>query len=484
MPIKISATKSWQLIPHPKLGWMLILGLYTVVFLLLAVGWGQLVILIYPLGSLAVSIFLYRRYPILYMGFTWWMWFLVGVIRRLIDYKCGYVTPWPIDLAPLLVTSVCGFTLLRYLPITWKRDGLPFIICFVCVLYGSLVGIIQQPVIELERELIVLMRWLNPIFVGFHLFVNWRFYPQYRHNIQRVFLWGVIIMAGYGIVQFLLAPEWDKFFLYSYRDANGASTWMGKPEPFGIRIWSTMSNTFTFAFNLVPGLILLLISKSKLRVPASILGYLALLLSQSRTGWYSWVIMMVLFIFTVKASNQIRLLVIILMIAAVVIPLANIEPFSEIIQSRIETFSDLESDASFNGRIAQFSQSINYALSQFFGYGLVDAGRAPAGIFSSNDNGYLVILVSLGWLAAIPYTGAIILLLSKLFFNPKNYSDMFAIASRIIALGSLIRMFTSNVTSGDYALPIWAFLGMGLASYKYYLHQNTIFSASQMISKS
>lgn len=474
IPIENFAPKSLQLIPTPKPAWIVILGLYTVMFLLLVVGLGQLVILIYPLGSLAVGVFLYHRYPILYVGFTWWMWFLVGLIRRLIDYRCGYTTPWPIDLAPLLVTSVCGFSLLRYLPIAWKRGGSPFIICFICVVYGSFVGIIQQPLIIPEREFIVLMRWLSPIFLGFHLFVNWRSYPQYRQNIQHVFLWGVIFMAGYGMVQFLIAPEWDKFFLYNYRDANGASTWMGKPERFGIRIWSTMTNTFTFAFNLVPGLILLLISKSKLQVPASILGYLALLLSQSRTGWYSWIIMIFLFIFTVKASNQIRFLITILVIAAIVIPLANIEPFSEIIQSRIKTFSDLGSDASFNGRISQFNQSINYAVSQFFGYGLVDAGRAPQGIFSSNDNGYLVILVSLGWLAGIPYIGAIILLLSKLFFNTKNCLDMFAIIARIIALGSLMRMFTSNVTSGDYAIPIWTFLGIALAAQKYYSNQHVV----------
>ena len=103
--IETSSYKSWQLIPQPQLAWTAILGLYAVIFLLLVVGFGQLVILIYPLGSLAVGIFLYRRYPILYVGFTWWMWFLVGLIRRLIDYKCGYVTPWPLYLAPLLATA-------------------------------------------------------------------------------------------------------------------------------------------------------------------------------------------------------------------------------------------------------------------------------------------------------------------------------------------------------------------------------------------
>ena len=471
--IETSSSKSWQLIPKPQLAWTAILGLYAVISLLLIVGLGQLVILIYPLGSLAVGIFLYLRYPILYVGFTWWMWFLVGLIRRLIDYRCGYVTPWPLYLTPLLVTAVSGITLFRYLPKTYKRDGFPFVVCFICVLYGFMMGLIkQQPITEYEKEIILILRWLTPIFFGFHLFINWRSYPEYRQNIQRVFLWGVLIMGCYGILQFLIAPDWDKFFLFNYRNAQGRSTWMGSPEPLGIRVWSTMSDTFTFAFNLMPGLILLLINKSKWRFPAALVGYLAFLLSCSRTGWYSWLITIILYIFSVRGRNQIRSLIIIAVIVAVTIPLTTIEPFSEVIQSRIGTFTDITSDGSYNGRIGQYEQSLNYAFSQFLGHGLVDAGRAPEGMFSTNDNGFLVILVSFGWLAGIPYIGAIILLFSRLFFNSEHCLDLFGILARSIALGSLMRMFTSNVTSADFALPIWGFLGIAMAAHKYYSHQN------------
>ena len=482
-PIQTSSFKGWKLIPQPQPAWTAIIGLYAVIFLLLAVGLGPLVILIYPLGSLAVGIFLYRRYPILYVGFTWWTWFLVGLIRRIIDYRCGYVTPWPTYLTPLLVTAVSGITLLRYLPKTYKRDGLPFAICFVCVLYGFFVGLIrQQPITNYEGEIILFLRWSTPIFFGFHLFTNWRLYPQYRQNIQRVFLWGVLIMGCYGIIQFLVAPEWDRFFLFNYRDARGGTTWMGSPEPLGIRVWSTMNDTFSFAFNLMPGLILLSISKSRWRFPAGVVGYLAFLLSRSRTGWYSWLITMVVYIFSVKGRNQIRSLTIIVAIVAVVVPLITIEPFSDILLSRLETFSNIGNDASYIGRIEQYQQSLDYAFSQFLGYGLIDVGRTPDGIFSTNDNGFLVILVSFGWLAGIPYIGAVIMLFSRLFLNSANYLDLFAIVARSVALGSLMRMFTSNITSGDFALPIWGFLGLAMAAHNYYLHQSLLEKKTARIS--
>ncbi|WP_019506522.1 O-antigen ligase [Pleurocapsa sp. PCC 7319] len=471
---KSSYKRGWQINLEPKPAWMAILGLVFVISVFLLVA-PRLAIPIFPLGSFAVGVFFYRRYPILYVGFTWWMWFLGTFMRRLIDYRCGYITPWPYHLTPLLVTSISLATLVRYLPRTYKRDGLPFMLCFASVFYAFFIGLIRQPITDYEREILILFDWLSPILFGFHLFVNWRDYPKYRQNFQRVFLWGVLVMGIYGVFQFLVAPEWDKFFLYSPGDDTYAS-YMGVPEPLGIRVWSTMGNSMTFAFNLMPGLLLLLISKEKLRFPAAGFGYLAFLLSKVRTAWYSWLITLLLFVISLKDRHQLRIILAITTIVVVTIPLATMEPFSEVISSRLETFSELGKDGSLNSRLITFDRGINYALSEFIGWGLLAPGQAPTGgnynqaLFSTNDNGYLVILVSFGWFALIAYIGGIALLLFKLF--QRRQLDLFTIASRTIVLGSLARMTTSNVTTEQYAMPIWGFLGIAMAAYKYYQYQD------------
>ncbi|MEO0924434.1 MAG: O-antigen ligase family protein [Cyanobacteria bacterium J06643_13] len=462
--------KNWCSFFEPKPAWQAILGLiFTILILLFTVP--SLLVPIFPLGSLGVGIFLYRRYPILYVGFTWWVWFLGIFVRRLIDFRCGFITPWPYALTPILVTSITIATVVRYLPRTYKRHGLPFVLCLFAVFYGFIIGLIQQQVSDYDREIIILLTWLSPICFGFHLFVNWKDYPHYRQLIQRVFLWSVIVMGVYGIFQFLVAPGWDKFFLVNSSQFNSAvnSSYMGSPVPLGIRVWSTMGNPMTFSFNLMPGLILLLTSKSSWRYPANIVGYLVLLISQVRTAWYSWLITVALYIFSLKEKYQIRAMVAISLLVLLIIPLANVEPFASVIGSRLETFSNLSTDGSLQSRLGQLEETSSLALGEFLGWGLVAPGQSPNGSFSTNDNGYLVILITFGWFGTLIYMSGILMLITE-SFRAKN-ADIFAVASRAIAIGSLARMITSNVSTEQYAMPIWCFLSLAVASHRYYSYQ-------------
>lgn len=464
--------KNWKSFFEPKPAWQAIIGLISIsILLLLAVP--RLLIPIFPLGSLGVGIFLYRRYPILYVGFTWWIWFVGIFVRRLIDFRCGFITPWPYALTPILVTSITFATVVRYMPRIYQKQGLPFFLCVFAVFYAFVIGLVQQQITDYEREIIILLTWLSPICFGFHLFVNWKDYPRYQQLVQKVFLWGVIVMGIYGVFQFLVAPGWDRFFIVNSSQYNSAmnSSYMGSPEPLGIRVWSTMGNPMTFAFNLMPGLILLFISKNSWRYPANALGYLVFLLSQVRTAWYSWLITVVLFVVSLKERYQIQAIITIALLVLVMIPLATIEPFSSVISSRLETFTNLSNDGSLQSRLGQLEQTSSAATGEFIGWGLVAPGQSPNGSFSTNDNGYLGILITFGWFGTLVYMSGILLLIAKVLLS-KNL-DVFAIASRAIAIGSLARMVTSNVTTEQYAMPIWCFLSIAVASHQYYSYQKS-----------
>ncbi len=477
VPVK-NVVKKWQIIPQPVPAWTAILGLISIILLCLTLGLPRLLIPIFPLGSLAIGYYLYRRYPILYVGFTWWMWFLGPFVRRLIDYRCNTITPWPYNLAPVLVTSVSIITVIRYLPQNYKKDGFPFLLCFISIMYAFVVGLVRQPTSDYAKEIMILLNWLSPIAFGFHLLINWRNYPNYRQNIEKVFLWGVLIMGIYGVVQFLVAPAWDVFFM-----VVGEADAVGTPEPLGIRVWSTMRTARPFAMNYMPGLILLLISKSKLRFAAAGFGYLTFLLTKARTGWYAWFISLILFVASLKERQQIKIIVTISLLVIIIIPLATLDPFANVISSRLETFSDLENDTSFNNRLEHFDSTIDYALSEFTGWGLIGS----EGIFtgdelgassdstsdnaSSNDNGYLVLLVSLGVVAIIPYVSGLLLILLNLFSISAVPLDPFAIVARSVAFASVVRVVTSNISIGEFAMPIWGFFGIAIAARKYYLCQ-------------
>ncbi len=481
--------KDFTLSLEPKPAWMAILGLIFTIVLFLLVGAGQFLIPIFPLGSFAVGVFLYQRYPVIYVGYTWWMVFLAAFVRRLIDYQSGYTTFGNLSLASTLVTSITFWTLVQNLPKIYKRGGLPFLLCIGSVFYGFLVRLIRQPLLGFHTEIGMLLAWLSPILFGFHLYVNWRNYSSYRKVIEQTFFWGVLIMGVYGVGQYLLAPPWDTQWLILTDD-----NWMGEPKPLGIRVWSTMGHSMVFAFNMVPGLLLLLISKHKFRFAAIGFGYLSFLLSQVRTAWYCWLIELLLLFPSLKGRSQVRLFLSCCLLAIIVLSLLTIEPFSSEISQRFESFSNLAEDGSAQIRLDSYEKTTKYALFEFIGTGIETRTGVTASnsynshgldteTVSGSDNGLLQIFVSLGWLGFIPYLTGIIILFAKLFHNSPSRRDIFAVTARSIALASLMRIFTSTVAHSEYAMPVWGFLGIAMAAHQYNRFQfstrETVLNSSQ-----
>jgi hypothetical protein len=451
-----SRKQGFSLTLQPQAAWMAILGLILITALGLAAGLGKVLNIIFPAGSLAVGLFLYLRYPILYVGFTWWVFFLTPFIRRVSDFRSGFTEPSPILLAPLLVTMITILTLYRNLPKAHKQGGLPFVISAIGVFYGFLIGLINGLPVP---AIISLMSWVSPILFGFHLLVNWRDYPSYRENIQRTFLWGVLVTASYGVYQYLVAPEWDRFWLIQTK----LYTSMGKPEPLGLRVWSTMNSPLHFATVMIPGTILLFINKTVLRFPGLAIGILSLLLTLVRTAWGGWMVSLVALLGFLKGVVQIRLISLLIVIAILVVPLSTIEPFSQVIQSRVTSLTNVKDDQSAKDRAGLYSIMIDDALNEYIGKG--------NGTLTPIDSGLIEMILTLGWLGSIPYISGMFLLLYSLFQGSKSSTaDSFASATRAIALGFLPMLAGSNVIVGIAGMVFWGFLGLGMAANKYHSH--------------
>jgi hypothetical protein len=441
---------------QPQAAWMAILGLLLISVLCLAAGLGKVLNIIFPGGSLAVGLFLYFRYPILYVGFTWWVFFLTPFVRRVSDFRSGFTDPSPMLLAPLLVATITIVTFYRNLPKAYDRGGLPFVISAIGVFYGFLVGLINGLPVP---AIVSLMTWVSPILFGFHLFVNWRDYPRYRENIQRTFLWGVLVTASYGVYQYLVAPEWDRFWLIQTK----LYTSMGKPEPLGLRVWSTMNAPLQFSVVMLAAIILLLIGQGTLRIPGLVVGILSLLLTSVRTAWGGFIIALITLIGSLKGGFQIRLIAFILMLVICTIPLSTVEPFSQVIQSRVASLSNVKDDQSAKDRTELYGRTLNLALSEVIGKG--------NGTLQPIDSGIIELLLTLGWMGSIPYIGGLLLIFYRLFQGSKPKSDPFASAARAIVVGFLPMLAGSNVIVGISGMVFWVFLGLGMAANKYHQHQ-------------
>ena len=446
------------------MGWAAILGL-VVLTALAMVGAGGILRPLITLGSFAVGVFLYRRYPILYMGFAWWLWLLAPFVARVIDYRSSFDPLRLVLLSQYLVTLLTLHTFLKHLPKASRQDGLPFVLAFVGVVYGFLVGLINTSPITAFRGL---LDWLPPIPFGFYLFINWRDYPEYRQNIQRVFLWGVLVTGAYGVVQYLVVPEWDRFWLISTK-----LTSFGDPEPFKLRIWSTMPSPGPFAVMMMTGLLLLFTSKEAVRIPAAGAGYLAFLLTMVRTLWGAWFLGLLILMASLKAHLQMRLIVTILIMAVCVVPLVTIEPFATAITTRLQTFSNLQEDDSAKVRKEIYEKGLNSALTNGLGNGIGNTFIAKEGKLEPVviDSGILDMFFTLGWFGAVFYLGSLLLLLYNLFQYSEFRFDPFMAAARAISIACFMTLPGGSTMLAFGGIVLWGFLGIAIAGHKYHQHQ-------------
>ncbi|MDZ8239545.1 MAG: O-antigen ligase domain-containing protein [Nostoc sp. ChiQUE01a] len=449
-------------------GWMAIAGFLLLTVVCYFAGATAALRLIYPVTALIVAVFLYLRHPILYIGFTWWICFLTPLATRLVDYRVGWDPTRQMLIAPYLVVFVTIATFLRRFKSASRQGGLPFILAFIGVFYGFLVGLIYNAPVPVARGL---LDWLGPIIFAFHLFINWRDYPAYRQNFQRIFLWCVLLLGAYGVYQFVVAPEWDRYWLIESKLFMSA----GNPVPFGMRVWSTLHSVGPFGSVMQAGLLLLFTSSGSLIFPASAVGYLSFLLTQARTNWGGWLLGVIMIVGSVKTRIQMRLITIIVVMAVCVVPLTTIEPISQVVSARLETFSNLEKDNSFKDRSESYDKNLSLALSNALGNGLGNiwkvnekTGQIEVVVI---DSGILDMFFTLGWFGAIFYMGGLILLIISVSKYGEGRFDSFISAARAIGISSATQLVIGSGMLSVAGMILWGFLAMAMAGHKYYLHQ-------------
>jgi hypothetical protein len=126
--------------------------------------------------------------------------------------------------------------------------------------------------------------------------------------------------------------------------------------------------------------------------------------------------------------------------------------FSQVIQSRVTSFSNVKDDLSAKDRANLYGRTLNLALSVVIGKG----------------NGTLEPIDSVG---AIPYLSGLLLSFYSLFQASKSNFDPFASAARAIIIGFLPMLAGSNVIAGISGMVFWGFMGVGMAGIKYHKNQ-------------
>jgi hypothetical protein len=433
--------------------WIIISVFSLLTIILIFIGPGKVLNQLFPLGATVVSIFLYSKSPILYNGFSWWMWFLTALIRRLVDIRSGFTEPSPILLAPYLVSLVSGMSIIQSMRVNIKGGDWPFIISLLGVIYGAVMGIFNKPY---TTVFVGTLNWICPICFGFYIYKNWRLYPEYKKNTQEVFTIGVLCMGLYGIFQYFSLPSWDLLWLKETGLESSAGG-IDEATGSGMRIWSTMQSGEPFAAVMAGGLLLLANREGPVAASASVAGYISLLLTLVRSAWIGWLGGLLSLIITLNPKQKNRLFTTIICLSLIVVPITLTGEFSEKIIGRVSTLSDVENDNSSQVRKQAFNSQFNSALTNPIGNGIEN---------SSMDSALLATLFYLGWTGAFSYVFGIVLACFNLF-NTGSKKDSFLVVCQSIVISCLIRLPVNGANLGASGIVLWAFLGMGIAAIKY-----------------
>ncbi len=429
------------------------LVLALLVALLLA-GQGGLARSLYPplLAGLAILVFKRRREW--YMDLVLWCLFLSPFLRRVMDFQADWKDPSLVLLTPYLVCLVAPVLGWRRLASAALLQSGPFLAALFAIAYGLLIGITESPFSAVASSAV---NWAVPV-----LFAWWfstlapdELQTSLR-SLERSFFWGTLGMGLYAAVQFVVAPAWDTNWLVQLGSIADVTS-MGAPEPYGLRVFSTMNSAGVYALVSVFGILLLVESKRKFAPLGVCSGLCGLLLTVGRSAWMA--LAFGLLLLTFKAPQRVLRTLAIPVVALVLFsPMLAIGPMQTTISDRLQSFTHPTEDASSADRVQGAGAAIYLVENRLggFGLGLNDNLIANDGSFSLHDNGIVEAFLTLGVPGALLYLGAFAMLLLGGLRSRTATAPLFTLPF-VITLAISSQVLLSSAYLGTLGIFLWLF---------------------------
>ena len=422
---------------------------------------------LFPFLTIVVGGLLYFARPEMYLGFTFWIWFITPFMRRIVDYQMGEFSPVSlVMLSPYLISAFAGLSFLRFGLLLKKPLYRPYLLMMAGVMYGFIIGLLKNGAFAATFNL---MEWICPLLIGFHVLVHWRTYPQHKSVIRSTFTLGVILLGVYGIIQWIMPAPWDRFWM-----VESGMTSIGHPEPFRVRVFSMLNAPGPFAMTMMSGLLILFDAKSVGARAAMVPGYVSFLLAMVRGAWGGWLLALFFVVSKMTGKMRVRLIGLLVLAAMLIVPLQFIGPAStgaEVVGNRMNTIGDLQEDGSFKHRMAMYqTRAKSFVLNPVGeGLGFIGGGsRNDEGQTRNLDSGILALFAALGWVGTGLYVTGVVLFFMAILKNRPWNGDQLAILLTGICISYMFLMLFANQVISLKGVMIFSFLSLSLSSRKYF----------------
>lgn len=415
---------------------------------------------IYLAAALAATLLSRRAGPWVYFTTMLWFWLGSSFARRLMEWHAGFNTESIVLIAPVAMGIPIFWDIASAKGLLQKRGIATPMLLLACVFYALFISFVQG---EIVAGLLASTDWLFPMLFMFHFIVHAERIDELEAHLATFLPIAVLPVAAYGIYQWAHIPDWDgQWFVES-----GLGT-VAYPLTPGNRAFSTLNNAGFLAAWCGVGIIMLSYFRSALGLVAAACALLALALAQVRSIYASTLVGVIATAFLGRGGlGRLAVLAVVAAIAVYAGAEAADPVATEQITKRFTTIKNLGNDESAQIRVEILEQIPGLIAKNPIGAGIGEQGRGRAAttgpVDTANiDNGFLAILLAMGWLVGPIYIFAIFWLMLKIVLAAKASGSALAgtvAAAALCPLGMLPFIYFNGLAG----VLLWSCFGYALA---------------------
>lgn len=404
---------------------------------------------------IAFQIYAYRTKIL--VPYILFMWVVSPEIRRLMDWSFqSFSDTSIISLIPYCVSLTLLVPIIKNIKRLDRRIRFISRIMGIALIYGFFIGFLKYGMASVFE----LLNYFVPFLMLIYASIN-DFDSDVRDKWLRSFSFLAVIIAAYGIYQYIALPPWDKYWMISAKMNS-----IGFPEPENFRVFSLLNSPGPTGVFLAFALAVMTIQKKwrSFGIIGMLVVAFALLLTLVRVGWIAYIVMVFVYFFRSHTRNRIKMFFLGILIFLAYKFLLPKLPGANNVMSRLNTFSSIEDDHSFNERLIFFRNILSEVLSNPIGKGLGASGLGVKLTQSTDtlvvfDNGYLNLLYTFGLPLGIAVIFAYVCLFLHLFklsktekvFSPLSFAAISAVlflllgSNILLGLSGFILMFIISI---------------------------------------
>lgn len=401
------------------------------------------------------------------LTYTLLVWAVAPELRRIADWSEGvYHSVSLLSLAPLLTGALLAIPVLKEIHRIRKSSTRIILLFSVALAYGALIGLAKNGI----GSVYDLANYIVPLLL-IPFFAVTRFSPKDIDRLLYSFANIAVLVAVYGIVQYLTVPPWDAFWM---RNADMMS--IGTPYPLEIRVFSTLNSPGPAATFLVFALVPMILEKrwqGTLRWIGVLLVVICLLTTLVRSAWLVMLVMLLVYIGSSPSKGKWKALLQLAFVAAALFWIVPKLPGAEGLVARMETLTSVQEDHSYNERLSLWQNMLPMVASNPVGQGIGSVGQGTKignggelGEYGNMDNGFIALLLTFGVLGALFFFGALGAVIKQIVsrVTSKDSLQPYARLSLAAWTGAVVSLISDNGFPGLKGYLIWMLIGLGLGA--------------------